>query len=159
MFTITKHPDLHWSCELLRWLTPFELLAIHRWPVRQTLSSTCACSFNRDRKHFHFPARRRNQILMQAGNGMDLAVVDLLFHWVCVRMAREAKSMKASAASPLLTEWRTGHEQEDDGEVLAKRRKFGVKLTNEVTSRKHEEDEVCAPKAGATRKLGIRISI
>ena len=85
---IVKKCGLMWSMRHSRWLTGYELLSVHNYPMYHGMMNFGAeTSFNRERSTWHLPERRRNAVMEQAGNGMSLAMISVPIAWLYLDLA------------------------------------------------------------------------
>eukprot|EP00959_Pyramimonas_sp_CCMP1952_P114838 2400814-Pyramimonas_sp.AAC.1 len=108
LMTMTEHPDLAWSFEHSRWLTPREMQLVHNYPMRADCQNFNALtSFNVSRESKGLPARKRNAVKKQVGNGMSLCCIGVALHWAIMyrsfraerfRLCRRTSSALASLA-------------------------------------------------------------
>lgn len=103
LMTVIRNPQLYWHHKRLRWMSPRELLTVHNYPTvpAHIVMGQTSC-FNYDRQSFNFPPRRRLSMIRQAGNGMNVSVVDvaLQFIWVHSIALQKTATVPRSMSRP-----------------------------------------------------------
>ena len=120
LYTITKKPDLFYSMEHHRWLTPCELSMVHNMPMasrdREYLSFGAETSFLRGRDAYGLPPRRRNELRHQVGNGMSLSCMGVGWCYIFMTLGIGAWQAKESKPDdgPLIRELKRRRSNSDE---------------------------------------------
>ena len=102
---IIKKCGIMFSLKHKRWLTGKELLAIHGYPIYESIFGESS-SFNEERSAHGLRERCRGVIMQQAGNGMSLAAVAVPLAWALsqrVILNQAAGKRASSKAKRILT--------------------------------------------------------